>query len=318
MQHNSGTWYWSVNFSRNGKAHCDQFSDLAYGSAAKARAAAVAWRDEQLKTAKPLTLVEFCQKKRSNNTSGVPGVCLMFSARQPLGFWQAKLTIGGGKYKSKSFSVLTHGNEGAYKLAVAARQQLLSDAKDVPYLYDPLAKKLARYNGIQADPERHITVSAGATGSFHCACAALLNPGDEVILFEPYYQYHATALKSVDTVPVSVRMQPPDWIFSLAEVERAVTNRTRAIVVNSPGNPSGKVFSRAELEGIAAIATRHDLFVFTDEIYEYILYDGARHVSMATLPGMALVTVPVTTVALVNPAIVTTPNRSCRYCHFTP
>lgn len=154
-------------------------------------------------------------------------------------------------------------------------------------LRQALAKKLARYNGIQADPESHITVSAGATGSFHCACAALLNPGDEVILFEPYYQYHATALKSVDTVPVPVRMQPPDWTFSLAEVERAVTNRTRAIVVNSPGNPSGKVFSRAELEGIAAIATRHDLFVFTDEIYEYMLYDGRQHVSLATLPDMA-------------------------------
>lgn len=154
-------------------------------------------------------------------------------------------------------------------------------------LRQALARKLARYNGIQADPETDITVSAGATGAFHCACAALLNPGDEVILFEPYYQYHATALKSVDVVPVPVRMQPPDWTFSLAEVERAITDRTRAIVVNSPGNPSGKVFSRAELEGIAAIATRHDLFVFTDEIYEYFLYDGRQHVSIATLPAMA-------------------------------
>lgn len=154
-------------------------------------------------------------------------------------------------------------------------------------LRQALARKLLRYNGLQADPEINITVSAGATGSFHCACAALLNPGDEVILFEPYYQYHATALQSVDVVPVAVRMQPPDWIFSLAEVERVITDRTRAIVVNSPGNPSGKVFSRAELEGIAAIAIRHDLFVFTDEIYEYFLYDDREHVSMATLPGMA-------------------------------
>jgi len=154
-------------------------------------------------------------------------------------------------------------------------------------LRQAVARKLARYNGIQADPETDITVSAGATGSFHCASAALLNPGDEVILFEPYYQYHATALKSVDAVPVAVRMQPPDWTFSLDEVERAVTDRTRAIVINSPGNPSGKVFSRVELEGIAALATRHDLFVFTDEIYEYFLYDGRQHISIATLPGMA-------------------------------
>lgn len=154
-------------------------------------------------------------------------------------------------------------------------------------LRQALADKLARYNGLRANPETDITVSAGATGAFHCACAALLNPGDEVILFEPYYQYHATALFSVEAVPVPVRMHAPDWTFDLAAVERAVTERTRAIVVNSPGNPSGKVFSRAELEGIAAIATRHDLFVFTDEIYEYFLYDGRQHISIAALPDMA-------------------------------
>ncbi len=154
-------------------------------------------------------------------------------------------------------------------------------------LRQALADKLARYNGLRANPETDITVSAGATGAFHCACAALLNPGDEVILFEPYYQYHATALLSVEAVPVSVQMHAPDWTFTLADVERVVTERTRAIVVNSPGNPSGKVFSRAELEGIAAIATRHDLFVFTDDIYEYFLYDGRSHISMATLPDMA-------------------------------
>lgn len=154
-------------------------------------------------------------------------------------------------------------------------------------LRQALADKLAQYNGIETNPDTEITVSAGATGSFHCACAALLNPGDEVILFEPYYQYHLTALYSVEAVPVVVRMQAPEWTFSLDDVARAVTGRTRAIVVNSPGNPSGKVFSRAELEGIAELATRHDLFVFTDEIYEYFLYDGREHFSMATLPEMA-------------------------------
>lgn len=154
-------------------------------------------------------------------------------------------------------------------------------------LRQALADKLARYNGLRADPETDITVSAGATGAFHCACAALLNPGDEVILFEPYYQYHATALFSVEAVPVPVRMQSPDWTFALADVERAVTERTRAIVVNSPGNPSGKVFSREELEGIAAVAKAYDLFVFTDDIYEYFLYDGRQHISLATLPDMA-------------------------------
>lgn len=157
----------------------------------------------------------------------------------------------------------------------------------LPELREALAKKLASYNGIHANPETDITVSAGATGAFHCACAGLLNPGDEVILFEPYYQYHLTALQSVEAVPVVVRTRAPEWAFPLAELERAITDRTRAIVVNSPGNPSGKVFSRAELDAIAALAIRHDLFVFTDEIYEYFLYDGRPHLSMATLPDMA-------------------------------
>lgn len=144
LQATSGTWYWVVHFSRNSKRHYKRFYEPMYGGSAKARAAAVAWRDAQLKATKPLTMVEFCQKARNNNTSGVPGVCFMVSKAQPLGFWQAKLKIGGGKYKSKSFSVLQHGERGAYKLAVAARQCMLAEAKDAPYLYDPLAKKMAK------------------------------------------------------------------------------------------------------------------------------------------------------------------------------
>ena len=154
-------------------------------------------------------------------------------------------------------------------------------------LRQAIAKKLAQYNGIAADPETDVNVSAGATGSFHCACLALLNPGDEVILFEPYYQYHISALLAVEAVPVTVKMQAPDWTFTVADIERVITPRTKTIIVNSPGNPSGKVFSRQELESIAAIAQQYDLFVFTDEIYEYFLYDGRTHVSFATLPGMA-------------------------------
>jgi aminotransferase len=157
----------------------------------------------------------------------------------------------------------------------------------LPELRQAIAKKLAQYNGIAADPETDVTVSAGATGSFHCACLALLNPGDEVILFEPYYQYHISALLAVEAVPVTVKMRASDWTFSVADIERLITPRTKAIIVNSPGNPTGKVFSRQELESISAIAQQHDLFVFTDEIYEYFLYDGRRHVSLATLPGMA-------------------------------
>ena len=175
----------------------------------------------------------------------------------------------------------------AAALAMEQGKNVYSRFDGLPELRQAIAKKLVQYNGIVADPETDVTVSAGATGAFHCACLALLDPGDEVILFEPYYQYHISALLAVEAIPVPVKMQAPDWNFSGADVERVITPRTRAIIVNSPGNPSGKVFSRSELENIAAIAQQHDLFVLTDEIYEYFLYDGRTHMSFATLPGMA-------------------------------
>jgi aminotransferase len=181
----------------------------------------------------------------------------------------------------------------AAEQAIERGKNAYSRFDGLPELRQVIARKLAQYNGIVADPETDVTISAGATGSFHCACLALLNPGDEVILFEPYYQYHISALLAVEAVPVTVKMQAPDWIFSTAEIERALTPRTKAIIVNSPGNPSGKVFSLQELESIAAIAQQHDLFVFTDEIYEYFLYDGRTHVSLATLPGMASRTITI-------------------------
>ncbi len=150
-----------------------------------------------------------------------------------------------------------------------------------------IAVKMREYNGVRVDPSSEIVVSAGATGAFYCACLALLDPGDEVILFEPYYGYHLTTLLAAEAVPRYVPMEPPAWTFSLDELERAVTPRTRAILVNTPGNPSGKVFTRSELQQIADFAIRHDLFVFTDEIYEYFLYDGREHVTPAAIPGLA-------------------------------
>ncbi|HLZ34814.1 MAG TPA: aminotransferase class I/II-fold pyridoxal phosphate-dependent enzyme [Nitrospira sp.] len=182
----------------------------------------------------------------------------------------------------------------APSVVLKAAAQAMDEGKNVYSRFDglselrqALAAKLLRDNGIRANPETEITVSAGATGAFHAACLALLTPGDEVILFEPYYQYHISALLAVEATPVIVKMQAPDWTFSPDAIEQAVSSRTRAIIVNSPGNPSGKVFTREELDGVARVATRHDLFIFTDEIYEYFLYDGRRHVSMASLPDMA-------------------------------
>jgi aminotransferase len=149
-----------------------------------------------------------------------------------------------------------------------------------------IARKMLNFNGVDCDPEREVVVTAGSTGAFYCACLALLNPGDEVILFEPYYGYHLHTVLSVDAVPVFVTLRAPDWKFSPDDIERVITRKTRAIVVNSPANPSGKVFSRIELEWIAELARKHDLFVLTDEIYEYFLYDNLQHISIGTLPGM--------------------------------
>ena len=163
----------------------------------------------------------------------------------------------------------------------------------LPEVRQAIAKKLASYNQLTVDPEQEVTVSAGATGSFHCACLALLSPGDEVIVFEPYYAYHISALVAVEAVPRVVRMHPPDWSVSRDELQQAITGRTKAIILNSPGNPSGKVFTREELEWVAALARRHDLFVFTDEIYEYFLFDARRHISIATLPDMAEQTITI-------------------------
>lgn len=149
-----------------------------------------------------------------------------------------------------------------------------------------LAHKMQRYNGLAYDAESEVVVTLGATGAFYLAGTALLNPGDEVILFEPFYGYHVHTLRALDAVPVFVPTRPPAWSFTADALAAALTPRTRAIVVNTPGNPSGKVFTLAELTHIAELARRHDLFVFTDEVYEHFVFDGRRHVSPATLPGM--------------------------------
>jgi aminotransferase len=153
-------------------------------------------------------------------------------------------------------------------------------------LRQAIARKLRATSGISADPENEITVSAGSTGSFYCACLALLDPGDEVILFEPFYGYHLNTIEAVGAVAGFVRTHPPDWSFDPRDLERAITPRTRGIMVNTPSNPSGKVYMRAELELIAQAAERHDLVVFTDEIYEHFLYEGRAHLAPAAVPAL--------------------------------
>lgn len=154
-------------------------------------------------------------------------------------------------------------------------------------LRQAIADKMARYNRIDCDPDRGVLVTSGATGAFHAACMALFSPGDEAVLFEPFYGYHRNTLSSQRVRSAIVPLEPPTWSLDLDRLRHAITSRTRAIVINTPSNPCGKVFARAELKGIAEIAEEHDLFVITDEMYEYFLCDGVEHISIASLPGMA-------------------------------
>jgi aminotransferase len=163
-------------------------------------------------------------------------------------------------------------------------------ASGVDALREAIAVKAREFNGIAADPdllEGNVVVTHGATGAMACALDALVDPGDEVILFEPYYNYHLKSLAMRNGVARFVRMSPPDWSFDPGAIEDAITPRTRAIVVNSPCNPNGKVFTRSELAAVADICRRHDLAAITDEVYEFITFDGAEHVSLASLPEMA-------------------------------
>jgi aminotransferase len=175
----------------------------------------------------------------------------------------------------------------AAEAAIQAGYNQYTRADGISSLRKAIAEKLRRQNDITADPETEIVVASGATGAFDSACRALLNPGDEVILFEPFYGYHYATLVGQYCKPVLVPLDPPGYPLITDRVAEAITSKTRGIMVNTPSNPSGKVFSILEIEQIAAIARQHDLFIFTDEIYEHFVYDGVRHVSPASLSGMA-------------------------------
>jgi aspartate/methionine/tyrosine aminotransferase len=148
-----------------------------------------------------------------------------------------------------------------------------------------LARKYQEWYGMTLDPERHLTVTCGATEAMAAALLAIVDPGDEVIVFEPFYENYGPDAILCGARPVYVAIVPGQPI-DLDRVRAAFTPRTRAIIVNTPNNPAGRVFSRTELEAIAELCRRHDAWAVTDEIYEHILYDG-EHIPMATLDGMA-------------------------------
>ncbi len=176
--------------------------------------------------------------------------------------------------------------ETAAIAAILAGHNIYTRLDGITRLRNAIAQKQLRDYGLRYAPETEVLVASGATAGLHAAAMALLNPGDEVLLFEPFYGYHVSTLKSMRVKPVLVPLAEPDWVLDADAMRAAVTPRTRAIILNSPANPSGKVFTRAELEVVADVAREHDLFVFTDEIYEYFVYDGAEHIPLATLEGM--------------------------------
>ena len=159
-------------------------------------------------------------------------------------------------------------------------------------LRQALVRKYAQWYGMAVDPETEVTVTCGATEAMASVVLALVDPGDEVIVFEPFYENYGPDAVLAGARPRYVTLHEPDWSIDPDELRAAFTSRTRAIVVNSPHNPTGKVFDRSELELIAGLCQEHDVVALTDDIYQHIVYDG-EHVPLATLPGMAERTVSV-------------------------
>lgn len=173
--------------------------------------------------------------------------------------------------------------EGAYT-AMNEGFNIYTPTEGLPRLRSAIAAKMKRFYEVEIVPEQ-VLVSDGATGAFYTACMALLNPLDEVILFEPYYGYHRSTLSSLEVVPTYVRLESPEWKLDMETLEAVVTPKTRAMVICNPANPSGKVYTREELEAIGEFAEKHDLIVFADEMYEHFLYGDAVHITALSIPS---------------------------------
>jgi aminotransferase len=151
---------------------------------------------------------------------------------------------------------------------------------------EAITNKVRWYLGLDIDPETQITVTCGSTEAMASVMLATVDPGDEVIVFEPYYENYGPDAILAGATPRYVTLHPPDWTFDETQLRQAFNANTKAIIINTPHNPTGKVFTREELTLIAELCQQWDVLAFTDEIYEHILYDGTQHIALATLPGM--------------------------------
>jgi N-succinyldiaminopimelate aminotransferase len=156
----------------------------------------------------------------------------------------------------------------------------------VPELRQAVAKANRRFYGLEVDWASEVTVTSGATEAITACLMAVLDPGDEVVLIEPLYDTYVPVVRMLGAIPRIVRLGPPDWKLPRSELEAAFSPRTKAILVNSPMNPCGKVFSMEELGFLADLVLRHDAYAICDEVYEHLIFDGKRHIPMMTLPGM--------------------------------
>ena len=164
-------------------------------------------------------------------------------------------------------------------------------------LRDAIAAKVERDYGVTIDPERQLTVCCGATEGMIATLLATVNPGDEVIIFEPFYENYGADVILCGAVPKYVSLTPPEFNFNREELIAAFSDKTKAIIINTPNNPTGKVFNREELELIAELCIKYDVLAINDEIYEHILYDNTKHIPLWTLPGMAERTIAVNSVS---------------------
>ena len=173
--------------------------------------------------------------------------------------------------------------KGAAKRAIDLEHATYTNLRGIVELREAVAAKMRDFNKIECDPETEVVVTVGSAGAFACAVLSTLNPGDECVVFSPYYSYHVNLLKLFGIAVRFVDLAAPDWSYSRADLEAAFTDKTRMVLVNTPNNPTGKVYSGGELLHVAELANRHNAWIVTDEIYEYITY-GAPHVSVGRFP----------------------------------
>jgi aminotransferase len=166
-----------------------------------------------------------------------------------------------------------------------------------PELREAIGKKAFAYNGINCDPVTDITVTCGATEAMIASLKAMINPGDQIIIFEPFYENYGPDAILSGATPRYVSLHAPDWNYDPDDLKKAFNNKTKAIIINTPNNPTGKVFSYSELKEIADLCILHDTYAITDEIYEHILYDDTNHISLASIPGMEERTVTINSIS---------------------